>query len=64
MKPIIAKALGQIEDELFRARQVAWQEDCDDIYGKLDNALLRLQGLTMLLSLETNRNEPRAGAEA
>jgi hypothetical protein len=64
MKPVIAEALGQIEDELFRARRVAWQEGCDDIYGKLDNALLRLQGLTMLLSLETNRNEPRAGAEA
>ena len=53
MERNISRTLGQIEDDIFDARHLAGENNCVEIYGKLDNALLRVQGLGMLLALDS-----------
>jgi hypothetical protein len=53
MKQAIAQTLKRLEDEIFDARRLAGQNNNVEIYGKLDNALIRVQGLGMLLALDS-----------
>ena len=51
---VIISDLRSVETLIFEARQIAWKDKLgDEIYGKLDNALVLVQKVGMALKLES-----------
>ena len=50
-----SKSLGKLEDMLWRARHIARENNDVEMYGRLDNAFLLTQYLSMGLILERDK---------